>query len=228
MDDDGNLYLIYHTKFDVAYGLHEIRVHQMFINADGWLTVAPYEYSGERLSTTGHIMAAVTGTYHFLFHTLDQAFVNETSSDVETPSTVILLADGTITGDVTGTWTMESDMPNMTITVDGVTYQGEFLVQADESAAQVQRMTFTVTGNNACIWGSKTEAYEVTLDHTNLTNDSSELTYQPGTVSYENGSVTIGDTALLSDVSYTITSKFSGKKLDLTNEQAVNGTNVQQ
>lgn len=74
MDKDGKLYVIYHTKFDDNWGAHEVRVHQLIMNEDGWITAAPYEYSGESLSESGHAMAAVAGDYDFIFHSLDQRF----------------------------------------------------------------------------------------------------------------------------------------------------------
>ncbi len=221
-DSDGNLYLIYHTKFDDDYGFHEVRVHQMFLNEDGWLTVAPYEYSGEEISETGYDASTLTGKYQFLFHRLDQSFVNEVSAEVETPVSITLLEDGTVTGDATGTWTYRDNTPYMTITIDGVTYKGEFLVQADESASQTQRMTFTATANNTCVWGSKVDAYDAVLAGVDITNTDSALTYNAGTSSFENGDVYIAGTSLLSDVSYTITSKSSNLVLER------NGDNVQQ
>ena len=228
MDDDGKLYVIYHTKFDDAYGFHEVRVHQMFLNEDGWPTAAPYEYSGETISDVGHTKEAVTGDYEFIFHTLNQTFVNEKSADVEKPKNITLNDNGTVTGDITGTWTMESGTPNMTFTLDNVTYKGEFLVQADESAAQVQKMTFTATGNNTCIWGSKKSEYKANEDMVDLTSYGSKLTYDPDKVSFESSAVKLGDTSLLSDISYFVENKNSGKVLDLDSGKTASGTNIQQ
>lgn len=169
MDDDGKLYVVYHTKFDDAYGFHEVRTHQLIMNEDGWITAAPYEYAGETLSETGHAMEAVAGEYDFIFHTLNQRFENEKSADVEKPQTISLNADGTVSGAAVGTWMMRSGSPYMSISYGGVTYKGAFLVQADESAAMTQRMTFTATGNNTCIWGSKKTAYDRAVDIVDLT-----------------------------------------------------------
>ncbi len=164
MDDDGRLYVIYHTKFDDNWGAHEVRVHQMIMNEDGWPTAAPYEFTGESLSEKGHSMKAVAGDYDFIFHTLNQRFENEKSADVEKPHTITLNEDGTVSGYVTGTWLMKDGTPYMSISFGGVTYKGAFLVQADESAAQTVRMTFTATGNNTCVWGSKRSAYNAAED----------------------------------------------------------------
>lgn len=65
VDDDGKMYVVYHTRFAGAGEGHEVRVHQLFVTEDGWLAAAPYEYSGETLKND---IAAkdVTGTYDFV------------------------------------------------------------------------------------------------------------------------------------------------------------------
>ncbi len=228
MDDDGKLYVIYHTKFDDPYGFHEVRVHQMIMNEDGWPTAAAYEYSGETLSETGHTVDAVTGEYEFIFHTLNQKFVNDKSADIEHSKTIRLNADGTVTGDITGSWIMQDGSPNMSITFGGVTYKGAFLVQADESAAMTPKMTFTATGNNTCVWGSKNSAYNEAEDNVDLINADSSLVYAPDTAAGYGSTVKLCDTELLSGVSYTITNKNSGIVLDLENGNTAAGTNIQQ
>ena len=49
VDDDGKAYVIYHTRFNDGTEGHQVRVHQQFVNEDGWLVTAPFEYSGETL-----------------------------------------------------------------------------------------------------------------------------------------------------------------------------------
>lgn len=228
MDDDGKLYVIYHNKFDDAYGFHEVRVHQMFINEDGWLVAAPYEYSGETVSEEGYSETAMTGEYEFIFHTLNQTFVNETSADVETSKTIQLNSDGTITGDITGTWSYTKGTPYMSVVYNGVTYKGTFLVQQDESETKVEKMTFTATGNNTCIWGSKVEEYNSDTDTVDLTDYDAQICYNAESVNSTSDSVYLCDTSLISGVSYTIQCKSSGLLLDLTNGATEDGTNIEQ
>ena len=71
---DGNTYLVYHTKFNDGTFGHQVRVHQLYQNADGWLVAAPFEYNGERVGD-GQIATTRTftdeemaGTYRFLTH----------------------------------------------------------------------------------------------------------------------------------------------------------------
>ncbi len=233
MDEDGKLYVIYHNKFDDAYGFHEVRVHQMILNEDGWPVATPYEYTGESVSPFGHITAAVTGAYEFIFHKLNQTIVADqvtsgANAEVAYSQNIVLNPDGTITGDISGTWSMKNGTPYMSVVYNGVTYKGAFVVQADESAEMIQKMTFTATGNNTCIWGSKKDAYVLTDDLP--ASGSAQLVYRQDTLQE-----TLADTALylcgtdlLSGVSYTITNQFSGLSLDLTDGETADGTNIQQ
>jgi len=147
--DDGKLYIAYHTRFDAGTEYHEPRVHQMFINELGWPVVAPYAYDGETISITGYDKKDVTGMYYLVNHGdgID-ATINE-------PVMIELLEDGTIVGDqFMGTWTMTDNSYYMTLTYGDVTYSGVFLKMNDEAETPV--MTFTAAGtNNKSIWGVK-------------------------------------------------------------------------
>jgi arabinan endo-1,5-alpha-L-arabinosidase len=71
VDDDGKIFLVYHTRFQSNTGtseFHQVRVHQMFVNEDGWLVAAPYEYTGETISEEGYAMEDMAGTYEFIYH----------------------------------------------------------------------------------------------------------------------------------------------------------------
>ncbi len=234
MDDDGKLFVIYHNKFDDAYGFHEVRVHQLIMNEDDWPVAAPYEYvPGEEVSAVGHTMEAVSGEYEFIFHKLKQSIVADQSTsganaEVEYSKDIVLNADGTVTGDVNGTWTIADGSADMTFTYDGVTYKGCFIVQADESKDMVQKMTFTATGNNTCIWGSKKSAYNFSEDMVNAVNPESKLVYNANSVQGTGTAVKLCGTDFLSGIPYFITNKFNGMALDLAGGKTADGTQIQQ
>lgn len=234
MDDDGRLFVIYHNKFDDAYGFHEVRVHQLIMNEDGWPVATPYEYvPGENVSAVGHTMEAVTGEYEFIFHKLKQTIVadqitNGNNAEVQYSQNIVLNADGTVTGDVTGNWTMSETCADMTFTYNGVTYKGSFIVQSDESADMVKKMTFTATGNNTCIWGSKKTAYNFSEDMVDAVNNSGKLIYNADSVQGTGAAIKLSGTDFLSGVPYYITNKFNGKSLDLTGGVTEDGTQIQQ
>ena len=101
----------------------------------------------------------MTGEYEFLVHDQNQGYKpdwseadnNDTAVKIATPVSITLNADGSVTGDMNGKWSMTSGTPYMSITVGGNTYKGAFIVQADESDDMVTKMTFTATGNNMCV-----------------------------------------------------------------------------
>jgi arabinan endo-1,5-alpha-L-arabinosidase len=152
IDSDGQMYLIYHTRFNNGTEEHQVRVHQMFINEEGWPVVAPYEYSGDKISASGYSQDDIVGYYQFINHG------SENTSKMLNARTVKLNVDNTITGDITGTWSVKNGSYYMVATIDGITYKGVFFKQQDESKYENKVMTFTAVGsNNQCIWGSKIE-----------------------------------------------------------------------
>jgi len=152
IDDDGKMYLFYHTRFDNGTENHQVRVHQMFLNEDGWPIVAPYENSGDEIVSTGYSDSEIVGNYQFINH-------GHTSSAAMLDTlNVKLNSNGTITGDVTGTWSKGTNNYYMNAEIGGVTYKGVFFKQQDESRYENKVMTFSAVGNNnEVIWGSKLE-----------------------------------------------------------------------
>ena len=159
VDDDGRIFLVYHTRFSNKGEVHQVRTHQLFVNEDGWLVSAPYEYSGETLSPTGYSKEDCVGEYEFVIHLQKAYFQANTSGNIGIVKTkkITLNEDGTVTGEdkgTSGTWTFEDGTPKMTITLDDTTYKGYFLQMPTESTNETV-MTFTALGDNICVWGSK-------------------------------------------------------------------------
>lgn len=164
--EDGQIFMIYHSRFaEGKNGIpeaHEVRVQQLFINQEGWLVAAPYEYAGEIASDTGYTMEEMAGEYEFILHTPNTYYqkAGNATVGIATASKIVLQEDGSVSGDKEGSWTWEEKTANMTITLDGVTYEGLFLkmpsekLQFNPNKREVV-MTFTVLGENVTAWGSK-------------------------------------------------------------------------
>lgn len=163
VDDDGKAYVVYHTRFDDGTEGHQVRVHQLFVNQDGWLVAAPYEYTGETLSTTGYSKEEMAGSYEVLYH---KQSVNYANLECVTPQDIVLNNDGTVSGDYTGTWECEADSPYVTMVLGGVEYNGVFVKQyVDETTEQT--MCFTLLGDNEVeFWGSKYLTGKIAVDMT--------------------------------------------------------------
>ena len=61
VDDDGTIYLVYHTRFSGSGEKHEVRVRELLTTSDGWLVAAPYEYTGTKADQQGYEAADLTG-----------------------------------------------------------------------------------------------------------------------------------------------------------------------
>ncbi len=160
IDTDGAHYLIYHTRFNLGSEWHQIRVHQQFMNEDGWPVTAVYEYLGSAISETGYSAEEITGSYELVNHGL--AATTQYTGMLDT-LTVSLGEDGTISGDVTGTWEEHTGTDGngyyATFVIEDVTYKGVFFKQYDESKSHNDVMTFSLIGtNNRSVWGSKLDA----------------------------------------------------------------------
>ncbi len=151
IDEDGQRYLLYHTRFETGGEGFEMRVHQQFINEDGWPVTAVFENRNDLISATGYEKGDIIGVYEFINHR-----TGSDGADVKIPDTIVLHGDGTISGDYSGTWKEKKDTYLASFVIEGVTYKGVFFKQHDEKAKSTEVMTFTAIGsNNETIWGVK-------------------------------------------------------------------------
>lgn len=142
----GQYYLIFHTRFPGRGEEHEVRVHQMFMNKQGWPVVAPHRYSGEIIGK--YTAGEINGGYVFINHGKD------ITADIAESEPIELTVDGKITGAVTGTWKLAGDH-TAELTIDGTVYNGVFLLEWNEAAGS-QVMTFTaVSAEGVSLWGSR-------------------------------------------------------------------------
>ncbi|WP_071784190.1 LamG-like jellyroll fold domain-containing protein [Paenibacillus antibioticophila] len=142
----GKYFLLFHTRFPERGEAHELRVHQMFMNKDGWLVTAPGRYSGETAAAVKE--ASISGDYKFVNHGLSY------SGAVTESVSITLEKDKKITGDLEGSWSLEGGY-DAEIVVNGEAYHGVF-VQGWDPLQQQNTLTFTaVSAKGETIWGIK-------------------------------------------------------------------------
>ena len=163
--EDGRTYLVYHTRFQNRGEEHEVRVHQVFQNEDGWLVAAPFEYTGEEVksadiaSTQQIPTSQIPGKYKLLTHKYK---LDHTKKEAAKPVDIELNADGSITGDVTGTgsdnkWAVVEGTSYITITLNKLTYKCVMVEQTMEKQdTKVPAFTGART-SGISIWGYKYE-----------------------------------------------------------------------
>lgn len=207
VDHKGRTLLVYHTRFNDATEGHQVRVHQLFLNQDGWLMASPYEFSGEAVTddniATEQLYSAsdVAGDYQFIAHPYRQ---NTAAKDYEKPVTIHLNADGTVTGEYTGSWELVNNTSYINLTLKGVatantdvTFKG-VLTEQTIDYTDIKALCFTALSSSngsatsggaglqtrgLCIWGSKADAkaaIKYTLDKTTVPfSDGATLNSKP-------------------------------------------------
>ena len=172
VDENGKAYVIYHNKYNDGTAAHEVRVHQLLTNEDGWILSAPFEYAGETVNSSGYSQDLFTGDYGIMFQR--QSINHEKLQCIEEKKIKLeegtQAADGTytgnITGDYTGTWTSKEGSPYVTLDIGGTTYKGVFC-DGTIDETDVQTMTFTAVGDNQeCLWGYKISDPTVAINMT--------------------------------------------------------------
>lgn len=195
VDHKGRALIVYHTRFLNRDEEHEVRVHQLFVNQDGWLVAAPYEFSGETYTdndiATKQLYDAteVEGDYQIIAHPYRQ---NTAAMDYEKPVTIHLNADGSISGEYTGEWELVSGTSYINLTLKGVaTANAEVmfkgvLTEQTIDYTNIKALCFTALSSSdglatsgggslqtrgLSIWGSKADAkaaIKYTLDKTSV------------------------------------------------------------
>ena len=155
---DGRTYLVYHTRFQNWGEGHQVRVHQVYQNEEGWLVAAPFEYTGEGVKSVGIAAAQkvptadIPGAYKLLTH---QYGLDHAAKEYAAPVDVTLNADGTISGDVTGTWTIKTGTSYITIKI-GSEFKGVMVPQTLEPYdTKVPCFTALDSQTGVTIWGYK-------------------------------------------------------------------------
>lgn len=193
VDHKGRALIVYHTRFMNRDEEHEVRVHQLFVNQDGWLVAAPYEFSGETYTdiATQQLYDAteVEGDYQIIAHPYRQ---NTAAMAYEKPVTIHLNADGSISGEYTGKWELVSGTSYINLTLKGVaTANAEVkfkgvLTEQTIDYTNIKALCFTALSSSdglatsggaslqtrgLSIWGSKADAkaaIKYTLDKTSV------------------------------------------------------------
>ena len=143
--ETGEYFLIFHTRFEGKGEMHQVRVHQMFMNEDGWPVVSPYRYAGEKLGPVDE--AAIPGVYKLINH------MHDISAEVKNSEDIVLKEDRTIGGSHEGTWELKDDH-RAVIVLDGVEYKGEWVLEWDQFGCK-NVLTFTALSEEGCaVWGS--------------------------------------------------------------------------
>lgn len=160
--EDGRTYLVYHTRFQNWGESHQVRVHQVFQSKNGWLVVAPFEYTGEEvksadIATTQQIATdRIPGKYKLLIHDYK---LDHTKKAAAEPVDIELTSDGNISGKYTGTWKVEAGTSYVTLKIGSTYYHGVMVEQTLEpSTTKAPAFTAVAATTGTTAWGYQTES----------------------------------------------------------------------
>lgn len=158
LDDRGRAFVVYHTKFNDGTAGHQVRTHQLFLNQDGWLCAAPFQFDGETENDDSiarrclFTKEQIAGNYDVLIHKYK---MNYAEYEEVSPIHLTLTPNGRITGDLTGSWSMTEGTGYIKLTAGGTTYNG-VVIQQQIDGTSMQAICFTATAKNGVsIWGYK-------------------------------------------------------------------------
>lgn len=151
--DNGKIYLTYHNKFSdnsAAPGTHMVKVHQMFVNEDGWLVMTPFDYHGETIAQS-YKKEDVAGNYEFIMHRQSTTtYVGNYNYNISVP--LRLKEDGSLSGALTGNWNLSGN--RITITAGDTVYKGIVAEQYEDdgtngvTSSYNKTIVFTALGSN--------------------------------------------------------------------------------
>lgn len=147
-------FMFFHSRFPGRGEAHEVRVHELFFNEDGWPVMAPLRYVPLSKSTVP-LSAAVTaaevaGAYKMLDHGKD------ISATIKQSQAIRLEPNGAVSGAATGSWTHKGG--NMiSLTLDGAGTFGGVLSRQWNPNAGSFAVTFSAQSRaGVSLWGVRT------------------------------------------------------------------------
>ncbi|WP_334100213.1 arabinan endo-1,5-alpha-L-arabinosidase [Thermotoga petrophila] len=149
--ETGKYFIFFHTRFPGRGETYQLRVHQLFLNEDGWFVMAPFPYAGETISDLPD--EEIAGEYQFINHG------KEITSKIKQPVRIRLNRDGTITGAVEGKWKKKGHYITLEISEEGSTsvYKGVVLKQWHYSEKRWVTVFTALSNHGVSVWGIRVE-----------------------------------------------------------------------
>ncbi len=147
--ETGELLLIFHSRFPQQGEFHQVRVHEMSLNADGWPVVAPYRYAGGN-ARDQFWRDDLVGDWQLITHD------KEIAPRIRTAEDVTLGQDGRITGAVEGRWRL-SARDRLRLTIDGTEYDGVVSREWNPTTQEWVDAFSVLSDDGVTLWGSALE-----------------------------------------------------------------------
>lgn len=141
-NEDGKDFLITHTRFQDKGEGHEVRVHELFFNDEGWPMVATQRYSDEdEIVQKGD----VSGSYLIVRQGQDNSKLSKESVGIS------LEDDGSISGQLHGQWSFDEDI--LQLEIANKSYKGFMSKQTSSITGLKKDLHFTAIGDSGSVQG---------------------------------------------------------------------------
>lgn len=145
----GRYLLAFHTRFVGRGEVHEVRLHQLFLNLDDWFVAAPQRFAREAVASVSS--ASIAGDYRLIEHG------KAITSAVSVSSVVTLASNGSVSGTQSGTWSFSGDR-HIVLTLSGKSYKG-VLARVWDDDNQVWVLSFSaLASDGVALWACKVAA----------------------------------------------------------------------
>ena len=151
LDSRNHIYLVHHTRFDDGSEYHEPRVRRLFRTSDGWLTAAPFPFTGTEKTATGLTRREVAGSYFMVNHGTD------ISSNIKKAEETFFCFGGAVRnveGTRLGSWHYDGDRASVSIKLEEDLFAGVLFKQTDEAGNEVMAFS-ALSENTGALWGVK-------------------------------------------------------------------------
>ncbi|MBN2628344.1 MAG: glycoside hydrolase family 43 protein [Spirochaetales bacterium] len=149
INDEGDIYLVHHTRFDDGTEYHEPRVRRLFRTDDGWLTAAPFAYNQSEARAEGYRKTEIAGYYYTVNHGTD------IGPEIREAAPLFFKANGMILsgkGGRRGSWSYDSASGAVSLVLGGSAFEGVLLTGKDESGNDILAIT-ALSDRNESLWG---------------------------------------------------------------------------
>lgn len=149
VDVDGKAYLVYHVKYNDGTAGHNVEVHQLVKNEQGWYLPMPFEKSKADEILSSATAAEVAGEYGVIIHRGVSGFGLLKYNAEET---LTLNADGTLSGALEGTWSVNGGNLTLNTKTDG-SFKCALVKQNKEGLEEVVLAFTGMNENELTLWG---------------------------------------------------------------------------
>lgn len=140
--ENGKDFLITHTRFQDKGEGHEVRVHEIIFNDEGWPMLLPQRYSNEDEMVSED---DITGTYLIVRQGQDNSKLSKESLGVSFDK------DGIIRGQLSGSWSFKEGILDLDLA--NKSYSGVVAKQRSSINGLEKDLNFTLLGNDGSVLG---------------------------------------------------------------------------